>query len=75
VQPKPALGDGSIKSRSIFGNAGALSEERGIDTLDVNASVLGSLRRIGDLDQLARAGVGIGELALSGEFHWLYRRR
>src|SRR5713226_4185947 len=41
----------------------ALAEETAVDELDVNAVVLERLARIGDLDQLARGGVGISEAA------------
>ncbi len=49
----------------------ALAEETAVDELDVNAVVLERLARIGDLDQLARGGVGISEAARLDVLHGL----
>jgi hypothetical protein len=47
----------------------AISEEGGIDTLDVDSTILDRLGGVGDLDQLARGGVGVRKGARTDEPH------
>jgi len=61
VPPQPAEGDGPVDPGAEVA-AGATSREEGrVDALDVNPTVLHGLDIVGDLDQLARGDLGIGE--------------
>jgi hypothetical protein len=54
VQPEPAPGNRQIEAGHVFGRrALVLIQERAVDPLDVDAAVLHSLGRVGDLQQLA----------------------
>ena len=60
MQCQPAARDGEIERSLVFGGAALVFEQkRPIDQLDVDASVLHSLDRICDLDELAGAVVSL----------------
>ena len=62
MQPKPAAIDREIEASAVFGRAAAMFEqERPVDLLDVDAAILNWLDGSGDLQQLARSGVGVSE--------------
>jgi hypothetical protein len=70
VQPEPAVGDGTIKTGFVLRRrAFELILERAVDLLDVDAPVLHRLDSVGQLHQLARGGVRIGERAGLDELH------
>src|SRR6201987_5811788 len=70
VQPEPAVGDGEIEAGLVFRRCALeLIQERPIDLLDIDPAVLDWLERVGELDQLARGGLGVGEGALLNELH------
>jgi hypothetical protein len=65
-----ALGNREIKPSLVLGRrALELIDERPIDLLDVNPAVLHRLDGVGQLHQLARGGIRIGEGARFDEFH------
>jgi len=62
VHPKPAALDRELEAGAVFGRSALeLGEERPVDLLDVDAFVLHRLDRVGDLQELARGSLGIGE--------------
>ena len=68
MQPKPAVGDGTLKAGLVFGRrALELIQERLVDLLDIDA-IMGS-NALSQHHQLARGGVGIGEVAIRDELH------
>ena len=58
MPPQPALRYGALDAGAVFGRRPACCEEGVIDQLDVQPAVLHRLGGIGDLDELARGGVG-----------------
>ena len=70
MQPQPAVGNGTLKTGLIFGwRALQLKQERPVDLLDMDAAVLHPLDGVGQLDQLAGGGFGIGEGTIRDELH------
>jgi hypothetical protein len=70
MQHEPAVCDGALKPGFVFGGrALQLEQERPVDFFDIDAAVLDRLERVGEFDQLARGGIGIGERAVEDEFH------
>jgi hypothetical protein len=64
--------DRQLHAGSEFGRRTALAvQERPVDLLDVNTSVLDRLNRIGDLHQLVRSGLRVGEGTAVDKFHHL----
>src|SRR6266481_3611850 len=70
VHPQPAARDGELKTGAIFGRAAAMREqERPVDFLNVNASVLDGLNGAGDFQQLTGGLLGISKWSIGGELH------
>jgi hypothetical protein len=69
MSPQPALGDRVFDTDAVFGRGATSVEKRVVDQLDMDAAVLHCLGRVGDLNQLARGGVGISEVARFDESH------
>ena len=70
MPPQPAFGDRQLQPGAIFGRAATLLEqERPVDLLDVDPAVLDRLDGVGDLEDLARGLLGVGEGSISGVFH------
>jgi len=60
VLPQPAFGDGIVQRGPILcGRAAFLEQERPVDLLDVDATVLQRLDRVGDLQEFAGGDGGI----------------
>jgi hypothetical protein len=60
----------TLKPGLVFGRrALELKQERPFDLLDIDAAVLHRLDGVGQLHQLARGGVGIGEVAIRDELN------
>jgi hypothetical protein len=57
------------KRGAVLVRRGAGIEEGAIDPLNIDATILNGLGRVGDLHQLADGGVGISESALLDELH------
>ena len=69
VQHQPALGYRMLKAGFVFGRRPLQFEQkRPVDFLDVDPAVLDRLEGIGELQQLAGCGLGIGEGAGGDEF-------
>jgi hypothetical protein len=61
VLPKPAAIDRELEAGAILGRAAfVIEQERAVDKLNKDASVLHRLDRIGDLKKLARGGISEG---------------
>jgi hypothetical protein len=59
VQPKPAAINRELEAGAILGRAAfVIEQERAVDKLNKDASVLHGLDGIGDLKKLARGGIG-----------------
>ncbi len=58
---QPAVVDRVLKAGPVLVGTAACFQVRSIDPLDIDAAVLRRLGGVGDLDQLARRGVGIGK--------------
>ena len=70
MTPQPTLREGEGEPGAIFGRAATLLEqERPVDLLDVDPAVLDRLDGVGDLEDLARGLLGVGEGSISGVFH------
>ena len=62
VQPEPSALYCELEAGAVFGRpALELGQERPVDLLDVDATVLHRLDGVGDLQELARGDLGIGE--------------
>ena len=66
---QPALGDGQLNPCPVFVGVAAGAQEWIVDQLDGDALIPVGLGRVGELKELARSFVGIGEGSISGEFH------
>ena len=71
MPPQPALGDRAGQSGAVLVRRGASFEERAVDQLDIDATILNRLDTVGDLDQLAGGDIRVGELAWLDELHGL----
>src|SRR4029077_3877275 len=80
LEPKKCADDliksSSPPQRNRAGNPGAellaaaaSREKRLVDALDIDAAILHGFHIVGDLDELARCGIGIGGRARIGELH------
>jgi hypothetical protein len=63
MPPEPALRDRVFDTGAVFGRGASSAEERVVDQLDMDAAILHRLGCVGDLHQLVRRRVGIGERA------------
>jgi hypothetical protein len=63
--------DGEIKTSFVFGRVAARFEKRAVDQLDQDPLIHVGFNRVGDLDQLARAILGISERSVGGVFTWV----
>ncbi|MGO8911492.1 MAG: PilZ domain-containing protein [Bradyrhizobium sp.] len=71
---RPSQLDRAGEGGAVLVRRAALLKQGKVDPFVVDAAVLGRLDRIGDLEQLAGSGMGIGEVARFDEFHGrLYR--
>ncbi len=66
---EPTVGHGALKSSAIFGWAPTSPEERSVDEFDQKSTIHIRFERVSDLDEFAGGLLGIGEGAVSGEFH------
>jgi hypothetical protein len=72
VQHQPALLDRAIEAGLLFsGRALELEQKWPVDLLDIDPAVLDRLERVGELNQLARGGLGNGERTWRDEFDGL----
>ena len=70
VQHQPTLGHRAIETSLVFRRrALELIEEGRVDLLDIDPAILDRLECVGELDQLARSGFGIGEGAVGNVLH------
>jgi hypothetical protein len=70
VPPQPSQRNGALDPGSEILAAATDRQKRRVNALDVDAAILRRLDAVCDLDQLARGGVGIGEVGGSRRTSW-----
>ena len=70
MPPQPALGDRAGQSGAVLVRRGASFEERAINQLDIDATILNRLDTVGDLDQLAGGDVEGRRTGLARRTSW-----